>query len=82
MGGRPQPADAHTFFSSQPGDAAFQIVSLYRFNAKFSPRWQPRYLLYGSLPRTALAALWTGGQLPRPSSLWPAARARLAVARA
>jgi len=50
------------------GDARFQIDSLYRFNAKFSPRWQPRYLLftgYTSLPRTALAALWTEGQLPR-----------------
>lgn len=47
----------------------FQIESLYRFNAKFFPRWEPRYLLYeGSLglPRAALAAAWLEGQLPRP----------------
>jgi len=50
----------------------FQIESLYSFNAKFFPRWQPRYLLYdgfASLPRTALAALWAEGQLPRPPRL-------------
>lgn len=38
----------------------FQIESLYRFNAKFRPEWEPRYVCYPSardLPRVALAAL-------------------------
>jgi lysyl-tRNA synthetase class 2 len=46
----------------------FQIESLYRFNAKFFPRWAPRYLVYtGStaLPAVGLAVLALEGQLPR-----------------
>jgi lysyl-tRNA synthetase class 2 len=38
----------------------FQIESLYRFNAKFQPEWEPRYIVYpgaGDLPRIAIAAL-------------------------
>jgi lysyl-tRNA synthetase, class II len=50
-------------------DRFFQIESLYRFNVKFFPRWDARYLVYeGSfgLPRAALASMWAEGQIPKP----------------
>ena len=52
------------------GDTWFQIERLYRFNAKFFPRWEPRYFMYErrfGLPRAGIAALWLEGQLPRPT---------------
>ncbi len=51
-------------------DAFFQIESLYRFNAKFFPRWEPRYFLFEGVlgfPRAGLAAMVVEGQLPKPS---------------
>jgi lysyl-tRNA synthetase class 2 len=48
----------------------WQIESLYRFNAKFAPTWEPRFVCYasaGELPRVALAALEAEAFLVRPS---------------
>jgi lysyl-tRNA synthetase class 2 len=38
----------------------FQIESLYKFNAKFQPTWEPRFLVYQhtrDLPRIGFAAM-------------------------
>ncbi|ROQ68041.1 lysyl-tRNA synthetase class 2 [Streptomyces sp. 840.1] len=42
----------------------FQIESLYKFNAKFRPRWEPRFVVYRTardLPRISLAAMQAEG---------------------
>jgi lysyl-tRNA synthetase class 2 len=47
----------------------FQIETLYRFNRKFDPDWQPRYLVVESpeeLPRVALAIMRAEGLLRLP----------------
>ncbi len=52
----------------------FQIESLYRFNRKFAPVWQPRYLaieMPEELPRVALATLRAEGLLCPPWQLRP-----------
>jgi lysyl-tRNA synthetase class 2 len=48
----------------------FQIESLYKFNAKFCPVWQPRFFVFPSTrhtPRIALAALEAEAFLVWPS---------------
>ncbi|MFH9268150.1 phosphatidylglycerol lysyltransferase domain-containing protein [Streptomyces sp. NPDC017546] len=51
----------------------FQIESLYKFNAKFEPRWEPRFVVFRTsrdLPRIGIAAMRAEGfvnlSLPRP----------------
>lgn len=53
----------------------FQIETLYRFNAKFHPEWEPRFVCYPSareLPRIAIAALEAEAFI-----VWPSLRRRL-----
>jgi lysyl-tRNA synthetase class 2 len=50
----------------------WQIESLYRFNVKFRPAWEPRFLSYPAtcdLPRIAVAALEAEAFLVRPHLL-------------
>ncbi|MFS8198962.1 phosphatidylglycerol lysyltransferase domain-containing protein (plasmid) [Streptomyces sp. CWNU-52B] len=47
----------------------FQIESLYKFNAKFRPGWEPRFVVYRTsrdLPRIGLAALRAEGFVSLP----------------
>ena len=47
----------------------WQIESLYRFNVKFRPDWEPRFLSFPNsrdLPRIAVAALEAEAFLVRP----------------
>lgn len=70
----------------------FQIESLYKFNAKFQPRWEPRFLVYPrarDLPRIGLAVMRAEAfitlELPRAArarrttTLTPAEDVRAAV---
>jgi lysyl-tRNA synthetase, class II len=62
------------------GDRFFQIESLYRFNAKFFPRWEPRYFMFDgfrNLPRAALAAGRAEGHLPTPALLFQRGRRKM-----
>ena len=68
--GRPPIPSTGSSVTAYEADRWFQIERLSRFNAKFSPEWRPRYLIYQqhlALPRCALAVLWAEGQLPKPT---------------
>ncbi|MEO3972279.1 phosphatidylglycerol lysyltransferase domain-containing protein [Streptomyces sp. CAU 1734] len=55
----------------------FQIESLYKFNAKFQPRWEPRFIVFrqsGDLPRIGLAAMRAEGFVNLALPRLPASR--------
>jgi lysyl-tRNA synthetase class 2 len=57
----------------------FQIESLYKFNAKFCPQWQPRFFVFpggSDMPRIAIAALEAEAFL-----VWPTLQVRRALRR-
>jgi lysyl-tRNA synthetase class 2 len=61
----------------------FQIESLYRFNAKFRPLWEPRFICYRNareIPRVAIAALEAEAFIVWPNQWLAMRRARHAVA--
>jgi lysyl-tRNA synthetase class 2 len=65
-----------------PLHGRFQMDRLVLFNQKFSPTWQPRYLVFESraaLPRAILRVLQAEGYLPaaRPAHRSPRGRMRL-----
>jgi lysyl-tRNA synthetase class 2 len=52
----------------------FQIESLYKFNAKFCPEWEPRFFVYAgtrAIPRIGVAALEAEAFL-----VWPTVEVR------
>jgi lysyl-tRNA synthetase class 2 len=60
----------------------FQIESLYRFNAKFRPLWEPRFICYRNareIPRVAIAALEAEAFLVWPHQWLAIRRARHAT---
>jgi lysyl-tRNA synthetase class 2 len=62
----------------------FQIESLYKFNAKFSPQWVPRFLVFPTtrdLPRIGLAALEAEAFLVWPTLKLPQIAAKLGLGR-
>ncbi|MGI6797293.1 bifunctional lysylphosphatidylglycerol synthetase/lysine--tRNA ligase LysX [Gordonia sihwensis] len=53
----------------------FQMESLYKSNAKYQPRWKPRYICYEDakvIPRVALAAMVAEGFVQLPGKHWRA----------